>query len=304
MSANHWRSYFVFSKKERTGILLLLFLILFIRFLPAFFTSASAPPDPELLAAFKRDINTLKATSKIEKSPFSPIPEAEKNNDRSIQFHIFDPNTSTVEELQNLGIPAKTAQTIERYRKKGGKFHKPEDLKRIYGLQQPLYERLLPYINIHEPASALSVGEKEFRLEKSPVKPSPMVIDINLSDTADWIQLPAIGNKLAERVIRFREKLGGFYSIQQIAEVYGLSDSAFRKIQPYLKMEVFQLQKLSLNRSSFEQLRSHPYIKSQIASAIIQYRRQHESFTNVENLKQIHLVTNETYVKLVPYLEL
>ena len=83
----------------------------------------------------------------------------------------------------------------------------------------------------------------EKRFFRKPLSP----IDINLADTTAFIALPGIGSKLADRIVRFREKLGGFYSTEQIGEVYGLADSVFQKIRSLLLMKPFQVKKININ---------------------------------------------------------
>ena len=129
-------------------------------------------------------------------------------------------------------------------------------------------------------------------------------IDINLADTTAFIALPGIGSKLAERIVKFREKLGGFYSIEQIGEVYGLADSVFQKIRPLFIMGTFTVKKINLNKASLDELKTHPYIRFVIARSIVTWREQHIAFSSLEELKKIVLMTEEIYTKVYPYLEL
>jgi competence ComEA-like helix-hairpin-helix protein len=129
-------------------------------------------------------------------------------------------------------------------------------------------------------------------------------IDVNSADTAAFIALPGIGSKLASRIINFRDKLGGFYSIDQIGEIYGLPDSTFQKIKPYLKLEKIELKKININTATKDEMKSHPYIKWALANAIVEYRNQHGNFSSLEDLKKISLITDELFNKLEHYLGL
>lgn len=289
------------------GIITLLVLIALLGVLPHLITPAQQQPDPEILATFQKDIDRLHAlqqqtSNSVEIDSFKT--EAVKNGQSAPRLFMFDPNTLNREGWQQLGLTPNLSNTILNFRNKGGRFYKPEDIRKIYGLSQPLYERLLPYVKIpsaaREAIAQTAAPEQPFR----PGAGQQKKIDINYADTAQWVRLPAIGSKLATRIVLFRDKLGGFYSLQQVAEVYGISDSAFKVIQPYLLIGPYKVRKININTASYEQIKSHPYIKSQIATAIIQYRNQHQSFTSLESLRQVHLVTNDLYVKLVPYLEI
>jgi competence ComEA-like helix-hairpin-helix protein len=139
--------------------------------------------------------------------------------------------------------------------------------------------------------------KRYFRKQLSPV-------DINLADTTAFIALPGIGSKLAERIIKFREKLGGFYSIEQIGEVYGLADPVFQKIKPLLLTGAFLVKKININTASLDELKAHPYIRFTIAKSIIAYREQHGVYSTMEDLKKLVLMTEDIYAKVSPYLEL
>jgi DNA uptake protein ComE-like DNA-binding protein len=129
-------------------------------------------------------------------------------------------------------------------------------------------------------------------------------IDINFADTSAFIALPGIGSKLAARIVAFREKLGGFYSIAQIGEIYGLQDSTFQQLKSYFLLATPSVRKINVNTATAEILKSHPYIRYVLAGPIISYRSQHGPFSKLEELKNIMAMTDDVYRKLLPYLEL
>jgi len=116
--------------------------------------------------------------------------------------------------------------------------------------------------------------------------------------------LPGIGSKLASRIITFRDKLGGFYSIDQVAETYGLPDSTFQKIKQYLKLDNSLVKKVNINTTTVDELKAHPYFKFSLANPIVAYRNEHGAFTKIEDIKKIMAVTDEIYKKIAPYLTL
>jgi len=115
--------------------------------------------------------------------------------------------------------------------------------------------------------------------------------------------LPGIGNKLANRIVTFREKLGGFYKIDQVGETFALPDSTFQKIKPRLILTNNSVKQININTATIDELKTHPYIRYQIGNAIIQYRTQHGSFSSIEDIKKIVLVTDEIFNKAAPYLK-
>jgi len=149
---------------------------------------------------------------------------------------------------------------------------------------------------------AANKPEEYARKENETKRFSYNIIDINTADTAAFISLPGIGSKLAARIVNFREKLGGFYSIAQVGETYGLPDSSFQKIRQYLKLENMSIRKVNINTATIDELKTHPYIKWSLANPIVAYRNEHGPFSKVEDIKKVMAVTDEIYNKVAPYL--
>lgn len=255
------------------------------------------------------------------------------------ELFYFDPNQTTPDDWRRLGLPDKLILTISHYLQKGGSFRTATDLKKLYGLKADDFERLFPYVRIRNSVkTAFPVQyqrteqhqqyyRKHYEVDysenyarsklnadrnrKPPAeysvydfpKKNPEKLDINLADSAVWSHLPGIGFRLACRIVHFREKLGGFYSIDQVKETFGLPDSTFQSIRPFLQNNGTEMQKINLNAAEQEALQAHPYIRWKLAKEIIQYREQHGGFKSVEELQQLALMDAEDYKKLAPYLE-
>ncbi len=224
----------------------------------------------------------------------------------TVVLFAFDPNTATKADFQKLGLSEKISGNIVKYREKGGTFHKPEDLKKIYGLSEQDYQRLEPYILLPEqfqpqmktPVATTSVQSPDF---SSRATKSAVSIDINQATIEEWQQLHGIGAAFAKRIVGFREKLGGFSSIGQVAETYGLPDSTFQQIKPQLIFSpVFR--KIAINKASVEELKAHPYIDSRLAAALISYRNQHGAFSSVADVARLKALPPPLLEKLKPYL--
>jgi competence protein ComEA len=238
-----------------------------------------------------------------------------RNQEQTGTLFTFDPNTLDVEGWQRLGVKEKTAITIQNYISKGGKFRTAEDIGKIYGLSTVMVQRLLPYVQIDSSSIAShqsfnngypysqdsSKHTYTANTNNRPIKTYDVSIDINTADTLAWKRLPGIGSGLSNRIVNYRNKLGGFISIAQIAETYGLPDSTFQKIKNSLFCNPNGITKLNINATSIEQLK-HPYISSAIANNILQYRKQHGNYKSIADLRKLALVDDIWLQKITPYL--
>ena len=313
--------YLSFTKKERAGIFILVALIVICLLLPFFYPYFIHQKIYDH-SQFDKEIAQLKIQeidSASEKKYFNKnfdennytnyYEPSEKNfyTKPKAEVFYFDPNTASADDWRRLGVREKTAATILKYVSKGGHFYKPEDIAKIWGLHKEDVDRLLPYVKIENTKKEYANNESNFKNNYPSdsyrdKKYSPQTIDINVSDTTAFIALPGIGSKLAQRIIAFRDKLGGFYSVEQIKETYGLPDSTFIKIKPKLILTNPAVKQININTANLDEMRSHPYIRYAIANAILQYRTQHGNFSSIDNIKKIMIVTDDVFIKVSPYL--
>jgi len=310
------KDYFSFSKKERTGIFILLAIILsglLIPFLYPLFSHSAQKDNTELEKQLK-NLKVRPTDSSANKHFVNYKTEPNTSYTKSELFY-FDPNTASEADWMRFGLTNKTTHTILNYISKGGHFYKPEDLRKIWGLPKKDADRLIPYIRIvsssqatNRQATNLPTGQAGDKpqtnytpYKKAEIKP----IDINLADSIALVALPGIGPSYSKRIINFRNKLGGFYSVQQVAETFGLPDSTFQFIRTKLYIsDSLSVKKINVNTATLEELKAHPYIRYYIANAILQYRNQHGNFSSMQDLKKIMLITDEVYNKISHYLSL
>jgi competence protein ComEA len=317
------KDYLTFTRKERIGIFALVVLIVAIWFLPAIIGSRIST------GLIKADTSWMAAAKQLEikdslpdrKNNYQTYADGDGNsyafdrrtyNNSSFskgELFYFDPNTLSAEGWKKLGLREKTIGTILNYLGKGGHFYKSADLQKIYGLFPNEFERIEPYIRIENTERqsdfAYKQSNENFSSEKAPslTKTSRYKnVDINSADTASLISLPGIGSKLAARIVAFRDKLGGFYSVDQIKETYGLPDSSFQKVKQYMNISNISVKKININTATKDEMKMHPYIKWNLANAIVEYRNQHGEYKMTEDVKKIMLVTEDIYSKVSPYL--
>ena len=306
--------YLSFTRKERRGIIVILVLIVLFILLPFFYPLFNHPKTYDH-SAFAKEIASLR----IKQTDSSNNDDNENNyrhyyssppknyNKATIKGELFsfDPNTLSADGWKRLGVREKTIATIQNYISKGGKFRKPEDISKIWGLHEDEVQRLLPYVSIAEQTSSFANEKKNFETKPFEKKINKKIsFDINAADTSAFIALPGIGSKLANRIVAFRDKLGGFYKIEQVAETFALADSVFQKIKGSLMLNDAKVKQININTATVDELKQHPYIRYALANAIVQYRTQHGKFSAISDIKRIMIVTDELYNKLTPYLNL
>ncbi|HYC40861.1 MAG TPA: helix-hairpin-helix domain-containing protein [Chitinophagaceae bacterium] len=295
--------YFTFTRRERIAVLALLVVALLVFLLPGMISTKQRFETKLDTSWFSSVIPVENENGAGRSKPRYDYPlRANADNQTSpAQLFPFDPNTATEDEWRRLGLREKTIGTIQKYLERGGQFRRPEDLRKIYGLRKDEWTRLIPLVRI-TPLQSIPVNKRSVAKPGAPVRIPEL--EINSADTSDFEALPGIGPTLAARIWKFREKLGGFYSIEQISETFGLPDSTFSLIRQHLKLSGGVFRKLPLNSASVEQLQAHPYIGWKLARPIVAFREQHGPFMKPEDLKKVHAITDQVYMKLHPYLSL
>ena len=318
----NWKDWFYFTKKEKIGIITLLVCIVVVFSVKLFVSH----PDKRSESKSSFQKNTEK-TSTFDKQVNEPDKPA---NERAVyHLHSFDPNIADSAVLVGLGLRPYIARNIIKYRKKGGKFRKPDDFSRIYGLTPEKYEELKPYIRI-DAAQFLTPSEtfrkKEiFPAKSQPVKDSlldtlslrPAVsikyskqekyplgtqVDIAVADTSELKKIPGIGSSYANRIIKYRQLLGGYYSVEQLREVYGISPELYESIFPWLKIETLQITPLLVNTLSLDRLRAHPYLNFYQARVIVELRRKKGKLSDMSDLQLFDEFSSSDFHRLKPYL--
>lgn len=297
------RDYLSFSKKDRIALAFILLVVAGCWLLPFFLHRAGGvrvSVDSTLIHAADSlaDKQPVAALESAEADPYSEYAQPPKFM-KGERFP-FDPNTLPAQGWARLGLPEKNIRTIHNYRNRGGRFYKKEDLQKIWGLPPGFYDWVEPYIRIAPKEKMEARTPHENTRRAMPAR----TVDANSADSAAWVALPGIGSRLAARILRFRERLGGFYSADQVAETYGLPDSTFQKLRPLLQVDPNQINRININTATKEELRLHPYIRWNLANAIVEYRSQHGLFKDIRELKKIVLVDDSVFGRVSPYLVL
>lgn len=282
-----WKEFFYFTKKERIAsialMIVVLLLILFIHIYPFTTTNKNIQLDSDKIAAYQGFRDSLKNKENTAYKSKDNVVYQPKQVAQFKRFP-FDPNTADSSIFIRLGLKPYQIKNILKYREKGGVFRKQADFAKIYGISPSFYNELKPYIQLAEPVSEIAdnyIPEKKLKDKiekelsgKQQKYPLGTVIELNRADTLELQKIPGIGSVFSKRIVQFREKLGGFYAVSQLKEVYGITPEIYQNLATWFETDATKIIKLRINKMDINQLRQHPYINYYQAKAFVDIRNE------------------------------
>jgi competence protein ComEA len=287
------QNYFDMSRPQAWSALALAFLCVllfgFSYYIPYLQQPQIMPTDSILLAQLKNQLAIDSTTFNFNNKP-SAYKKME-NDGKNIRPFTFNPNVLEEAGWLRLGLSEKSVKTIMNYKAKGGQFYSKADVAKMYSISEAEYKVLASYIQLPE--------QKKYE-RKAYTPYTPVVININTADTAQWNKLRGIGAVLSQRIVEYRSKLGGFYSAQQIKEI-GISDTLFLQIKSQLQLTPNSYKRISINTVLFQDLSQHPYFKN-MALAILKLRKSNGGkLTNWEAIQGIEGLDAAALQRARPY---
>ncbi|HEY0666757.1 MAG TPA: helix-hairpin-helix domain-containing protein [Sphingobacteriaceae bacterium] len=298
------KDWFNFSKKELNGILVLCVLIFFVIIIPPVYSKIFLPEDEDF-SAFDKEISKFYASETTLSDGYSSyknLKDEIEEKELVTEYFSFNPNGLPVESWKRLGLTSRQIQVIKNYESKGGKFFKKDDLKKIYSISTQDYARLEPYIEIPNAYPQKRVEVKSTTSSKRSSFLSVKVVEINSADSSQLESLRGIGPAFASRIVRYRTRLGGFHSKEQLREVYGIDSLMFAAIKDQISVDDMAIQKININTAVFEDLKRHPYLSYKQMNAILKYRSQHGRFSSMNDMQKIVILNDEILRKIEPYI--
>lgn len=290
------RRYIEISNFERLGFFSLSFIILLVivySYAKHHLLFSNLVHDEERLEAFvSKNQAFFNAKSKDSIDSY----QRKVSSKRQPLLKKFNPNTTSEAGLISCGLSPRISKNIFNYCQAGGSFKVKKDLIKLYSVDDNEFERIKEYIDLPDTINFKSVKQLQPRTIE--------VVKLNRCSAKTLMDFRGIGKVLSKRIVSFRDKLGGFYSIKQLEEVYGLSAETIEEVRPNLILDSSQIKKLSLNKASINELSAHPYLNYKQAHAIVQFRRQHGDFSTLEDLHQLQIFDDENIRRIIPYLKL
>ena len=260
-----WHDFFYFSKGERNGLIILLSLVV----IACTLLYLNRRPD-----AKEESADNLRSTDKpavvdsalIEKETISEPPKASLNKSGDFTAERAKASNNTKEYASERTKASKNTKESVSQR-----------VDRLTSYSQPTYTRV-----------------EKFK--------EGVTVELNSADTTVLKKVPGIGSSFAKRIVGYRTLLGGYYSVTQLSEVYGIDEDRYNEFHPWFTVDASLIKKLDINTLSQDSLRRHPYISYAQAKVIIQLRRQKGKLTGWENLQLLDEFTESDKTRLQPYI--
>jgi len=211
-------------------------------------------------------------------------------NSQKIEYFSFDPNTLDETGWQALGFSEKQAKAMVSYMRKAQPFTKPEDLLKLFTIDSAKFLQLKPYVVFQETTTEDDHSE-------------PVIIQVNQGLEEDFKKIPGMNKYLAERIVRYRNALGGFISEAQLLEVKGMRSTLLDSLLPYLNYDFGVLQMINVNTADAATIKRHPYCNDwKIARTIADTRDQFGPYKRVEELLRLPGIEKTWFERIRPYL--
>lgn len=229
-----------------------------------------------------------------------------KKKDYQKLWKACTPENLSYTDWQRLGLSPKQATSILRYKDKYG-LKSYRQMQSIRVLPSALLEKIKDSLVFDEVKANkfTTEGESPKITSSITVKSDHKIqqLDLNTATEAMLVALPGVGVYTAQKIIAYRDRLGGFLDLNQLQEIKGLKMETLENILPYIELKKM-IQKMQLNEVTIDRLKQHPYLNWNQANSIIKMRTQKGKFSSIEELKESVLIDEETYKKLLPYVSL
>ena len=284
---------FVISKRSKRGLLVLILASLGLIFFPRvymFFQKEEALViNSEKIAEFER------THKKFKKRNYSNYYSKKKKYKAPVSK--FNPNNYSLSDWMNLGLSEKQSVVVLKFSSRG--IYSEQDLKRIFVIPDVLFELIRDSV-IYPERIQNTPNQESFKKQAKQIT----LINLNTADTTEFMKIYGIGAFYAKQIIRYREKLGGYFTKEQLFEVWKMTTEAYDKIKDHVFISEKDVKRININSVTIEELKVHPYLNWNKANSIIKMRIQRNGFKNIEEIKESVLIDSETYEKLFPYLSL
>lgn len=269
--------YFKFTNQQRKGIFLFLLLIIGLQFV-YFFSDFSQVEknfsEKQEWLALQTEIDSLKATGYRGKQKIYP----------------FNPNFISDYKGYKLGMSLKEIDRLLAFRKDNKYVNSAEEFQKVTKVSDSLFNRISPYFKFPDWVSKknLSTSGKPYEQKSFSKKEKIVVMDINQATQEDLMKVYGIGEGLSLRILKQKECLEAFVSMEQMSDVWGVSPEVVTELKNHFRVLSFpKIKKILINDASLKDLAQFSYFRYALAKQIVTYRSMNGNIKNIEDLIKI-----------------
>jgi len=283
------KSHFTYNKRQRNGVFFLLVIIIALQ-LGYFFIDFSSKETIDFtaqeVALFQHEMDSLRTIALEKNTP---------------KIYPFNPNFITDYKGYNLGMSTDEIDKLHSFRAKGNFINSANHFQQITNVSDSLLNVISPYFKFPDWVTSNTTVSKEY-LKKTIQKPL-VKQDINKASASDLRIVYGIGEKLANRIIAYRVKLGGFSFNNQLYEVWNLDEEVVAKVLQYFQViEIPVIQKININEATFKEVLAIVYVDYELTKKIMNYRDEVAEIQSIEDLKKIDGFPVEKFDRIALYL--
>lgn len=226
--------------------------------------------------------------------------------------HKFNPNSATLQEYVDMGFSERQAASMIKYRDNGGHFESKEDFNKLFVIDDQTYQIFQPFIDLPNQKDITSGGQKAVNPDRNinkdnnakyPGSRTVPNVELNSADSLELLKINGVGPVFASRILKYRGKIGGFVTVYQLRDVYGIDSVRFSSIKPQVRVDTSLIVKLKINKVDLQVLKRHPYFDYYLAKAVIDRRIQKKGIRNADEIRDLFRNKKVVFENLIPYLD-
>ncbi len=286
-----FKSHFKFNKQERSGIFFLLLVIVVLQVCLLVYKSYPAQGNSKY---FKIDSLQQATVTRLKREALVKD---------SVKWYPFNPNFISDYKGYTLGMSPAEIDRLHAFRKTGSYVNSAEEFQAVTEVSDSLLRTVAPYFKF--PDWTEKRGTKVANAKAKNQQVVAQVVDLNLATEEELQTIKGIGATLSARIVKFRDRLGGFMVADQLYDVYGLEPQVVKRaLQRFKVMEKPLIEKININTASVEELQKLIYLQKKVAIGIVNYRNNNKSITSFEELSKIENFPSDKLDRIVLYLSL
>nr|WP_309757946.1 helix-hairpin-helix domain-containing protein [Flavobacterium sp.] len=277
MSSKVIQSYFNFTREQRSGIFILFGIIIVLQiiyFFAPFYSEPKDNPEKQKWLSLQSQVDALKKDA----------------NGETNKMYLYNPNFITDYKGYKIGMSISEIDRLLAFRKENKYVNSAKEFQNVTKVSDSLLNVMAPYFKFPDWVNQKN-SPRQYKKYSNPAfakKEKIVVIDINQATKEDLVKIYGIGDAISLRILKQKELLGGFVTMEQMNDVWGLSPEVIENLNTHFKVSVLpDFKKIDINNASLKELTQFYYFRYALAKQIVTYRSMKGKINNIEDLTKI-----------------